>query len=102
MEVLLVTFVELSGVPFLLNACNETCQKELMDRYGEKNIQLQKQLDKDYEASIKQALREVEKGTVDLGPAPGPYTPPPPWNTRAWNTNTRRMQQRRRKKCSIM
>lgn len=97
-----MTFAELSGVPFLLSACNETCQQKLLEKYGEMNVALQKQLDSDYEESIKRAMKEVEEGKVTLGPAPGPYTPPPPWNNMPpWPPN-RQQQRRRRKQCSIM
>lgn len=89
-EVLLVTFAELSGVPFLFNACNESCQKELMDKYGQKNVELQKQIDIKYEENIKIAQQLVAQGKVDLGPSTGTtYT-------------IYRTRHRRRKGCSIM
>ena len=95
----MVTFAELSGVPFKLTACSETCLEALMEKYGEMNIQLQKDLDKAYQESIEQALKEAkENGGIDLGPAPATYTPPSPWDT----MYSSRHLARRKKRCSIM
>ena len=84
-EVLLVTFMELSGVPFLLKGCSEACQNELMERYGQKNIELQEKLDSEYDESIRQAQREM--GTEVYVPRPQRH---------------RTRTTRRRKRCSIM
>lgn len=85
-EVLLVTFAELSGVPFLLKACNEACQSKLMDTHGQRNIGSQAKLDTAYDESIKQARREMG---MDV------FVPRPQHRHRTHGT-------RRRKRCSIM
>lgn len=92
-EVLLVTFAELSGVPFLLNACNETCQNKLMETYGQMNMDLQERLDKEYDEKIKQAHREM--GTD--APVPRPQNS----HRRKYRTH-RYTVTPRRKRCSIM
>ena len=85
---LLVTFAELSGVPFLFHACNESCQTKLMEMYGQKNIDLQEKIDTDYEESIKQALREAGEE-------------PLPQQIKHHNRRHHRYHNRR-KRCSIM
>lgn len=87
-EVLLFTFVGLSGVPFLFNACSETCQNELAENYGQKNVELQKKLDIEYEESIKEAQRAMEGDTSLL--------------TQSGHAHRQHRTHRRRKRCSIM
>ena len=102
MEVLLVTFVELSGVPFKLTACGDECLGKLMEKYGDMNIELQKNLDEAYEASTKQAIKEAEKNEGEsLGPAPPSYTPPPPWDRMPPWPATQHTR-RHKKRCTIM
>ena len=105
MEVLLLTFLELSGVVFLLHACSKNCQDKVVKAYGERNIQLQKELDEKYEREIKEAERLVRNNAVDISPetinAPAiavqPFVPQwprgPPYV---------RHNRRHRKKCTIM
>lgn len=107
-ESLLLSFVGLSGVTFLLNACSQTCQDKIMEEYGEKNIKIQKELDEKYEREKKEAERFVTKNAVDISPevinAPNhlvqqfvPLWPRgQPYNR---NANNRR---RRWQKCSLM
>lgn len=93
-EVLLVRFRELSGVPFLLNACNEACQGELEDTYGQRNVDLQRKLDAEYDESIKQAQREMG---MDV-----PVTRPHHRTSRRRQRTHRYTVTPRRKRCSIM
>lgn len=86
-EVMLVTFMELSGVPFYLKGCSEACQNELMKTYGQKNIELQEKLDSEYDESIRQVQKEM--GMEDC------YVPRP-------HQHHGRRTTRRRKRCSIM
>ena len=64
--VLLVTFCELSGVPFLICACSQECQKAISQKYGDMNIELQKQLDLEYERMVKEANTLAKHGDVDI------------------------------------
>ena len=64
--VLLVTFCELSGVPFLICACSQECQKAISQKYGDMNIELQKQLDLEYERMVKEANALAKHGDVDI------------------------------------
>jgi TRAP-type C4-dicarboxylate transport system substrate-binding protein len=92
-EVLLVTFVELSGVPFLLKACSENCQTKLMEMYGQKNVELQEKLDSEYDESIRQALKEQGMEVS---------TPQPQHRHRSRRRHHQTHSTRRRKRCSIM
>ncbi len=67
-EVLLLTFVELSGVSFRLNTCSQECQTKTVKKYSEKNIQLQKKLDEKYEREIREAEQFVARNVVDISP----------------------------------
>ncbi len=89
-----MTFVELSGVPFKLTACSEGCLKRLMEKYGEMNIELQKNMDQAYEESIKQALKEAE----EKGEVLPTHTPPPGWA----HIKRGRHRRHKKKRCSIM
>ena len=103
MEVLLLTFLELSGVVFLLHVCSKNCQDKVIEAYGKKNVQLQKELDEKYEREIKEAERLVRSNTVDISMetinAPAgtvqPFVP-------QWPRGTPYVRRRHRKKCAIM
>lgn len=97
-----MTFAELSGVPFKLTTCSDECLNKLMDKYGELNIELQKNLDEAYQASIKKAIEDAKvNGGEDLGPAPT-YTPPPPWDRVPPWQPTQHNRRHRKKRCTIM
>lgn len=86
-------------MPFLLHACSKNCQEKLAEEYGELNITLQRELDAQYEESIKLAEKQVKEGKVDLGLKPVAYDPPAPWNHMP---PAHRYIVPRRKRCSIM
>ena len=67
-EVMLLSFVELSGVTFKLYTCSQECQTKVINEYGEKNIQIQKELDEKYEKEKREAERFVARNTVDISP----------------------------------
>ena len=107
--VLLVTFCQLSGVPFLICACSQECQKAIAQKYGDMNIELQKQLDLEYERMVKEANKH---GDVDITSLNMPdvqiSTVAPRWaNGYGSSYNhlhlyTQQHRRRHRKKCSIM
>ena len=105
MAVLLVTFCELSGVPFLICACSKDCQTAIAHKYGERNIELQKELDLEYEKMMEEANSNADKNDIDLTlnvpqSERGSFTPRLP---HGWAESGRTRQRRRhRKKCSIM
>ena len=92
----MASFKELSGVPFGLCACSENCQNDLVSFYGDKNIELQKELDDKYQEMVKAAQEEVDNGLTEELPQ-RTYSYQSPYNFTS--TSNRR---RRRKKCSIM
>ena len=63
---MLVSFLGLSGVPFLLEACCKECQDNIKDTFGKKNVEIQKKLDQEYDEQIKQAQRQVDRNEVDI------------------------------------
>ena len=111
MAVLLVTFCQLSGVPFLICACSQECQKAIAKKYGEMNIELQKQLDLEYEQMVKEANAYAKHNDVDITSLNVPesqiekFEPrlPHGYGSTNYRFNTqRRRRQRFKKKCSIM
>lgn len=100
--VLLVTFRELSGVPFLICACSKECQEAIAKKFGEKNIELQKQLDLEYEQMTKRAIANSSCTEVDTSmnvpeSEVSNFTPRLPYG---WGESGRR--RRHKKKCTIM
>ncbi len=57
MEVMLVEFVELRGVPVFFNVCSTDCRDKTVEKYGDKNIQMQKEIDVKYAKEILEANR---------------------------------------------
>ena len=107
--VLLVTFCQLSGVPFLICACSQDCQKAVAKKYGDMNIELQKQLDREYEQMVKEANAFAKHSDVDITSLNVPEsqisTFTPRWANGYGSSYTHLLQQHRqryRKKCSIM
>ena len=109
--VLLVTFCELSGVPFLICACSQECQKAVATKYGDMNIELQKRLDLEYEKMVKEANASAKHGDVDITSLNVPEmeitTFNPRWANGYGSSYTHLLVQtprrrRHRKKCSIM
>jgi hypothetical protein len=111
--VLLVTFCELSGVPFLICACSQECQKAIAKKYGDLNIELQKQLDLEYERMVKEANAFAKHGDVDITSLNVPgiqiSTAGPRWANGYGSSYThlhmhtqQHGRRRHRKKCSIM
>ena len=89
-NVMLVTFKELSGVPFLLRACSERCQDLLAESYGNKNIERQHELDIKYENDIKKAQEDLREGHMEELP------------NRSYTYTPSQLYYRRKKRCSIM
>ena len=102
--VLLVTFCQLSGVPFLICACSQECQKAVAKKYGEMNIELQKQLDKEYEQMVKEANAYAKHNDVDITSLNVPESQISMFAPYGYTLNYSNTQRRRRhrKKCSIM
>lgn len=104
--VLLVTFCELSGVPFLVCACSQECQEVIAKKFGERNIELQKQLDLDYKEMIKEAVAYANNNEVDISsnvPEAEISAFTPYGYFRASNFQPPgRHRRRHRKKCTIM
>ena len=106
--VLLVTFCSLSGVPFLICACSKDCQNAIATKFGKRNIELQKQLDLEYELMMKQAVKDANKGEVDISSneleyEPSEFTPRLPYGYGSSDYRFPRQRRRRHgKKCSIM
>ena len=63
---MLVTFCELSGVPFLICACSKECQKVIADKFSKMNIELQQKMDEDYKQMIAQAASDAKKKDIDI------------------------------------
>ena len=89
-QVLLLEFVELRGVPFFFNVCSTDCRDKTMEKYGDKNIAIQKIIDEKYEKEKREAEAtykrnnaggDISSEAVDV------------------NSPTRR---RHRRKCAIM
>lgn len=108
MAVLLVTFCRLSSVPFLICACSQDCQNAIAAKFGKRNIELQKQLDLEYELMIKQALKDANNSETDISSNELEYeiskfTPRLPYGYGSSNYQFPGQRRRRhRKKCSIM
>ena len=112
--VLLVTFCELSGVPFLICACSQECQKAVAKKYGDMNIELQKQLDQEYEQMVKEAnifAKHNDVGITSLNVPDSQISTPqftPRWANGYGSSYNHLLQphaytrRRHRKKCSIM
>ena len=109
--VLLVTFCQLSGVPFLICACSQDCQKAIAKKYGDMNIELQKKLDREYEQMVKEANAFAKHGDVDITSLNMPElqvsTVTPRWANGYGSSynhlhNIQQHRRRHRKKCSIM
>ena len=95
---MLITFKELSGVPFQLRACSEQCQDLLAESYGNKNIELQHELDIKYENDMKKAQEYLKEGHMEELPNRSyTYTPQMYYST-TWKGRRRN----RKKRCSIM
>ena len=56
-EVMLVELVELRGVPVFFNVCSTDCRDKTVEKYGDKNIQMQKEIDVKYAKEILEANR---------------------------------------------
>ena len=88
-----MTFCELSNVPFTLYACNSACQDKILEKYSERNVALQEELDALYEEQIKKAQEEMRHGDEDTRTNPTP---------RQHGARGSHSVNRRRKRCSIM
>jgi len=102
-----VTYLGLSGVPFMMDVCGPNCQDAVKDYYGQMNIRLRKELDEKYEREIQEAIRIVKNNAVDISPetinAPAEEVQPfiNYWPSTV-TPRTRPNNRRRRHKCSIM
>ena len=106
--VLLVTFCSLSGVPFLICACSQDCQNAIAAKFGKRNIELQKQLDLEYDLMIKQALKDANNSDMEISSneldyETSKFTPRLPYGYGSSSYQFPGQRRRRdRKKCSIM
>lgn len=100
--VMLVTFCELSGVPFLICACSKKCQEAIADKYGKINVELQQKMDEDYKQMIAQAAVHAKNIDINFNVPEselGSFTPRLPYG---YGEIRRRRNRRNKKRCSIM